>query len=273
MKKVIIILISLLLLSGCGSKNDKGTDIALNDKRFYNIYESLLEYTYKDIRENGYKSFTNTELLQIAYRMLEPKDVKFSYSKDDMDYYSISCETINNYLKDIFGDDVEFNGKRVSIDARYDIYDYLESNLRDKVNASVMEIDSYNEADNSLIVSFGGRGTDFEKFPYNTSRKIIKATMYDDEIIVKEGAIYIEEKVVEDTEDYQAYVYLYDSPEKAVLINTFLAPYDHLSEDISKYYKILEDAYDNYSEEGYIITHIFKKGKNNKYYFAGSTYK
>ena len=271
MKKVIIILISLLLLSGCGSKNDKGTDIALNDKRFYNIYESLLEYTYKDIRENGYKSFTNTELLQIAYRMLEPKDVKFSYTEDDINYYSISCETVTNYLKDIFGNDVEFNCKRVSKESGYDNYDYDNSDLVGE--GSVMEISSYNEAENLLIVRFGGRGDSYEKFPYNTSRKIIKATMYDDEIIVKEGAIYIEEKVVEDTEDFQAYVYLYDSPEKAVLINTFLAPYDQTSEDISKYYKILEDAYDNYSEEGYTITHIFKKEKNDKYYFAGSTYK
>ena len=52
----------------------------------------------------------------------------------------------------------------------------------------------------------------------------------------------------------------------------FRVPYYPFNES-EEYNNILENAYDYYSEEGYTITHIFKKGKNDKYYFAGSTYK
>ena len=268
MKKVIIILISLLLLSGCGSKNDKGTDIALNDKRFYNIYESLLEYTYKDIRENGYKSFTNTELMEIAGFMLTDEDYKFSSKDETHNYYILPCEKITNHLKSVFGDDVEFNAQRVP----KGVYAVNSFDIGD-----LMQIESYNKEKNYFVVIFGGGYESYEE-PYNTSRKIIKATMYNDEIIVKERAVYIEDECSKycdtfDTDLMTGNVFLFDSPEKGNLIKKYPdVPYYPFNES-EEYNNILENAYDYYSEEGYTITHIFKKGKNDKYYFAGSTYK
>ncbi|MBQ8902245.1 MAG: hypothetical protein IJY87_04165 [Bacilli bacterium] len=257
---ILVCAISFLCITGCSlngvSDSKKETNIDLNDARFYQIYKDLLPYTYDEIRENGHASFSDTELFEIAVKNLEESDISFDHITGFINYYTVSKQTILNYLEKYFGTNINFNPNRVTNKS------YV-ANFNPRGDGNGMEVILYDESTDLLTVQFGGIGSEDSFKPEIKERKIISAVQKGDEIVVKEKAIYIE--LDYDFENSNVSIYVYDNPEKSKMLTS-----NNFSFDIANNYGYSVEEYLN---DAYVITHTFRKGKNGSYYFAGSTYK
>lgn len=266
-KRYIILVLAIILLgiTGCSAKeNDKNSEndnkeikeesLALDDVQFRYIYDTLSEYTYKNRRENGYKSFSDMELFEIAIKRLKESDLVFSHEESTIKHYTISKTILINYLKDCFGENIDFDVNKI-INSTY------ETTLNPEEAGSGMEVESYDEKKKQFTVRFGGIGDSLEPELNIKKRSVISATKKGNTITVIEKAFYVEA-----TRDYftgDITLNIYNSPDKKIALVSEQS-YDIME---GKRYSV-----DDYNDT-YTITHRFKRGKNNLYYFVSSTFK
>ena len=162
------------------SEETSPEEIALDDSRFIDIYNKLKPYTYRESRSDGYQSFTDHELLQIIEKELKESDFVETTETTELGGYHYTLYTLENsivinYLKKYFGNDVVVIGEK----------------LRNPSFAYNNGMDIVDYADGKSKVRFSGIGGGVGgPLPKITERKIISATIENNEIVVKEKAIY-----------------------------------------------------------------------------------
>lgn len=162
------------------SEETSPEEIALDDSRFIDIYNKLKSYTYWKNRSDGYQSFTDHELLQIIEKELKESDFVETTETTELGGYHYTLYTLENsivinYLKKYFGNDVVVIGEK----------------LRNPSFAYNNGMDIVDYADGKYKVRFSGIGGGVGgPLPKITERKIISATIENNEIVVKEKAIY-----------------------------------------------------------------------------------
>ena len=169
------------------SEETSPEEIALDDSRFIDIYNKLKPYTYRESRSDGYQSFTDHELLQIIEKELKESDFVETTETTELGGYHYTLYTLENsvvinYLKKYFGNDVVVNGEEL-IEPSFAYSTNLD------FHGNGMSIIDYADGKYKVMFSGGGGGVG-GPLPKITERKIISATIENNEIVVKEKAIY-----------------------------------------------------------------------------------
>ena len=237
------------------NKNSKSEKIALDDSRFYGIYEKLKPYTYEKNRSDAYKSFTDNELFNIIVPELKESDfVKTTETTQLGDaYYTLENSVVINYLKKYFGSIVKVNGSNIV---------NPEFAYRTNMDNGGLCIIAYSDEKYKVRFSgIGGIGIDVK--PKITERKIVSATMENNEIVVKEKAIYIEYPNL--YESSSSYIYnIYSDVNKTNKMDSK----SYTLDDVTKGLITVED----YLDKASTITTTFAYDKDtNSYYFKSST--
>ncbi|MBE6148850.1 MAG: hypothetical protein E7167_05140 [Firmicutes bacterium] len=105
MKKYILLILCMFLLSGCKKENNKETllpetiDVELSDLE-YNRISSLIDLLPFDVESLNVKEFTNQDKLNLAFALLRYENTGENHVVAD---YSINKTTITEILKKYFG--------------------------------------------------------------------------------------------------------------------------------------------------------------------------
>lgn len=234
-------------------KQDVKETLALDDSRFYKIYDNLKNYTYLVNRENGYKSFSNDELGNISILGLVNSDVSMTGEKTQWggDYYIFSASKCESELKSHFGKDVVFDKNSI-----------VGKSYVTKVNigeGSGMVIESYDSSKDTYKVRFGGLGGATGPAAKEITRKIVSAKLVNDVITVEEKAIYISVSGDYNTLNYT----IYSDPQKTKVLDT---KNYNVSDVNTKTISV-----DDYLNSASTITHSYKlDSTSGNYYFVSS---
>ena len=242
--------------------NQESKEIALDDARFYSIYSRLRFWTYRNNRNDGWQSFTDSELLNIIIDELKESDFDKTEEKISDQWgetyviYTLSNNIIINYLDKYFGNNVKIDGsKLVNPELSYDMGLFMDK------NNSGMSIISYENG--KYKIKWVGTGHSGGASPKITETKIVSATIDNNEIIVKEKAIYYDVKAAPLSEYPQIYN-IYSDVNKTNKIDS--KEYSNPSEVSSGVITV-----DNYLDKASTITYKFAYDKDtNSYYFKSS---
>ena len=243
-------------------KNSKSERIALDDSRFYGIYKKLKPYTYEKNRSDAYQSFTDSELFNIVATELKETDfVKTSENITDIQgehtIYTLSNDAVINYLKKYFGNNVKLEG-----------YSLVNPNIAYETNLSIdnfsgMSVVAYDNSKYKIKWIDTSRSGIIK--PKITERKIVSATMENNEIIVKEKAIYIEYPNLYGEVSSVIYA-IYSDVNKTNKIDSKEYTIDNFTDGVI--------TVEDYLDKSSTITTKFAYDKDtNSYYFKSSTIK
>lgn len=197
MKKVSIIMVLIVFVLAVivvsfkflnKEDNEKsGETISINDSRFIDVYTRLVPYTYEQNRTNGYKSFTNTELISLVIKDIKESDLVVTSMKDKCggNFYYLKGNTIIEYLEKYFGSNIE-----IDLNALAD-YDGAYLVNEQNVFANGIAIEEYNSSTDNFKVYFAcGIGSGEGPSNCSEKRSIQSSTLKDNMITVVEKAIY-----------------------------------------------------------------------------------
>lgn len=243
------------------SDNEDFKDIDLNSNDFINLYNKLEDYTYMNNRTNGYYDFLDSEKTTIGFYNSDIKSSDFTRvdngTPTNVITYNVKADVLSKSLKNIFGDDINFNYELAIgnfFNLKKEVYESIGM-----VNTCGGEISSYDLNSNTYYINMNnGCGGSTGPFAKLITRRIISAQKSNDTITVKEKAIYLEANFNDNNIIYK----VYSDKDHKNLIDTL-----SYSED-TVYNETIN--VDNYSETS-TITHTYKLNKTtNEYYFASS---
>lgn len=243
------------------SDNGDFKDIDLNSSDFINLYNKLEYYTYMKDRTHGYYDFLDSEKTTIGFYNSDIKSSDFTRADNgaatDVITYNVKADVLSNSLKNIFGDDINFNYELAIgnfFNLKKEVYETIGM-----VNTCGGEISSYDLNSNTYYINMNnGCGGSTGPSAKLITRRIISAQKSNDTIIVKEKSIYFEAEFNDNNIIYK----IYSDKDHKNLIDTL-----SYSED-TVYNETIN--VDNYSETS-TITHTYKLNKTtNQYYFASS---
>lgn len=241
-------------------KNSKSEKIALDDSRFYGIYNKLKAYAYTRNRSDGWQSFSDTDLLNIVAIELTEED--FTKTDEITDtgwgdyYYTLSNSTIIKYLSKYFGNSVKIEGfKLVNQTFGY----ATKMNFDNKGGGMV--IVSY--SNDQYKVRFSGIGGGVVgPHPRMAERKIVSAVLENNQITVKEKVIYYDTESKGFGTNPITYN-IYSDVEKKNKIDTKEYTEDNINDGVIT----IED----YLDKASTITYKFAYDKDtDRYYFKSS---
>ena len=189
----IFLILIILFITGCNTNKQEFQKYDIDMIQLGKTLDLLNNYTYDTRRENGYKSFSNTELVSIALEQIDGKDVHYFY-KDNfgIEHYKIYKDAILSYLIPIFGEEVTFNTNDSNIATTY-----LARHMNEDYNA--VSIEKYDQDSDSFIVEIGGVGSGNDLSQYMETRKTVSISIQGNVLIVKDKAIYLQSDDMEFT--------------------------------------------------------------------------
>ena len=269
---ILLIVVIIILVIGGNKKNGniknknninnnessvKSEKIALDDSRFKDIYDILKTYTYQKNRSDGYQSFNDQELMKIIIGDLKESDFVKTSEKEidgwnDYTIYTLDNSIVVNYLKKYFGDNVRIDGIKVVNPG----FSY-RTNLNIDNNSGMSIIGFDNE---KYKIKWVGTGGTSGPAPKISERKIVSATLYNNEIVVKEKVIYLEYP----QSNSEPIIYnVYSDSNKTNKIDTK----EYTNDNINSGVITVED----YLDKASTITTTFAYDKvNDRYYFKSS---
>lgn len=230
-------------------------DISLDDSRFLGIYTKLSKYTYKQNKENGYNSFTDTELGIIAATELQESDFTKTAEVDQwgIPYYTFKGDVLVKYLQKYFENSVTLNKTSLV---------NLSVIINVNFDGSGMMIESYDSNSDEFKVRFSGVGGTTGPVPTIIERKIISAKEKSDIITIQEKAIYYTSSSYNGTACYS----IYADPSMLKLLESKTYDESTVSNETL--------SVDSYIDNASTITQTYKLDeKTGNYYFVSSVIK
>lgn len=244
------------------NKQDNKENIALNDERFYTLYNVLKNYTAT--KELNSKNLDPNTIKSIISTYLQDSDLEQGEAISNLPeeyYYNLKLDTFNKYLDSTFGS---------GSSQYYHPEDFITNdgigqiapNIKNK-QGNLIAFESYNQNKQAFLLYLSGTGEPLFSPPKQETRKITEAILENDTITVKEKIIYVTCDYRNATEKLNCDIYSDPNSNHKIDHKEYI-DYD-LPENWENFEPILIDHYLN---QATTITYTFKKNpETNQYYF------
>ena len=220
---------------------DLGADLS----KIKDVYDKLLNYTYKTNRLNGRDSFYEYDLLSLALVGINVQEAPLvGADGGGQSIYFISKESIENEIKKLF------------LNYKYDLTDDFLGSSFGAIGQYYVE--SYDKDKNGYNIKLIHTGSLSGPGPNITNRKVIGVYEKNNEIKVVEKVIYIDNYY--NSDDY--YYTIYKLPDETYIIGHVASSSLELSN--------LVISVDNYLDKAATITSYYKKDSDGNYKFVSS---
>jgi len=239
-------------------KNYCDQEIKINNNMtgYEKLFVDLAEYTYIKSRSNGYKDFSDKEIMLIGLNGLNCTSFSLADEKNEYGrlYYLFKGEEFDKSLKKTFGSNISFDKEKLV--GYKNVLDFSV------LNGSYINIDSYDKNTDTFKALFGGIGGTGPPQAKVIERKKYSVTENNGEVTIVEKAFYYDYSHESSGVSYK----IYSDPEKKNLID-----------DVFIDHAVINDTtitVDSYLDKAATITHKFRLDSNTgNYYFVNSIIK